>query len=219
MYDRVIVPTGVDDSAERTVERALDVAQRYDAELHVLRVADSETTDAETPATDPHDVRSAPDERSGVPSGVEERAVAGGANVVSTVRRGPPTETIRRYADESGDSVLLRERGGFCEEPYRAGGVVGRCLRESPHQRRVGQNRGVTDGGHFRATPGQLYPRPPLHRVWNSAASFGGAWTGRDSKQSLASYKRATDERNYASDFSKRTTGSPPRWSSTTSGS
>lgn len=132
MYDRVLVPLGVDDSSERTVERALDVAQRYDAELHVLRVAGPEAMVAETPATDPHGVRSASDGRPDVPNRVEERAVAVGVRVVTTVRRGPPVETIRRYADESSDLVLLPERGGFCEEPYRAGGVVGRYLRETP---------------------------------------------------------------------------------------
>lgn len=131
MYDRVLVPTDVDDDAERTVGRALDVAQRYDAELHVLRVADPEAMDSETPATDPNDVRSSPG-RPEVPNRVEERAVAGGVTVVSAVRRGPPVETIRGYADESTDLVLLPDRGGFRDEPYRVGGVVGRCLRESP---------------------------------------------------------------------------------------
>lgn len=132
MYDRVLVPTGVDDDAERTINRALDVAQRYGAELHVLCVADPETMSVETPETDPGGVRDASDNRPEIPNRVGERAVAGGVNVVSTVRCGPPVETIREYADESRDLVLLPDRGGFCDESYPVGGDIGRCLRECP---------------------------------------------------------------------------------------
>ncbi|SFG06407.1 Nucleotide-binding universal stress protein, UspA family [Halopelagius inordinatus] len=130
MYDRVLVPTGVGDDAERTINCALDVAQRYDAELHVLRVSDPERASVETPETDPDGARDAREKRPEISNRVGERAVAGGVNVVSAVRCGPPVETIREYADESEDLVLLPDRGGFCDESYRVGGVVGRCLRE-----------------------------------------------------------------------------------------
>ncbi|RDI70779.1 universal stress protein [Halopelagius longus] len=134
MYDRVLVPTGVSgpDADGRTVGRALDVAQRYDADLHVLRIEDPETVDAETPATDLNDVWPARDDRPAVPDRVEERAFAGGVNVVEAARRGPPTDAIETYVDEESDLVVMPERGAFCDEPYRLGGVVGRYLRESP---------------------------------------------------------------------------------------
>ncbi|MFC6825930.1 universal stress protein [Halopelagius fulvigenes] len=134
MYNRVVVPTGVSgsDADGRTVGRALDVAQRYDADLHVLRIEDPKTVDAEAPATDPNDVRSARDDRPAVPDRVEERAFAGGVSVVEAARRGPPTDVIEAYVDEGSDLVVMSERGAFCDEPHRLGGVVGRFLRESP---------------------------------------------------------------------------------------
>ena len=42
MYERILVPTDGSDAAAGAVERAIDLAERYDAEVHALYVVESD---------------------------------------------------------------------------------------------------------------------------------------------------------------------------------
>lgn len=42
MYDRILVPTDGSDVAEAAVEQAIDLAEKYGAEIHALYVADTD---------------------------------------------------------------------------------------------------------------------------------------------------------------------------------
>lgn len=42
MYDRILIPTDGSDVAEAAIEQALDIAGKYDAELHALYVVDTD---------------------------------------------------------------------------------------------------------------------------------------------------------------------------------
>jgi nucleotide-binding universal stress UspA family protein len=42
MYDRILIPTDGSNVAEAAVDHALDIAERYDAEIHALFVADTD---------------------------------------------------------------------------------------------------------------------------------------------------------------------------------
>ena len=53
MYERILVPTDGSDVAEAAVDHALDIARKYDAEIHALFVAD---TDAIGPIARPEEV-------------------------------------------------------------------------------------------------------------------------------------------------------------------
>ncbi|RQG90302.1 universal stress protein [Natrarchaeobius halalkaliphilus] len=43
MYDRLLLPTDIGTGVDRAIDHAIDAASRYDAELHVLYVVDTET--------------------------------------------------------------------------------------------------------------------------------------------------------------------------------
>lgn len=42
MYDRILLPTDMSVGTDQAIEHALDAADLYDAELHILYVVDAE---------------------------------------------------------------------------------------------------------------------------------------------------------------------------------
>lgn len=105
MYDRLLLPVDTSAGSERAIDHALDAAERYDAELHVLYVVD---TDAYSSYTGDEYVH----EFEGLESALEqagneaieeviEAAESAGVDAESAIRHGVPHEEILRYADEA----------------------------------------------------------------------------------------------------------------------
>jgi nucleotide-binding universal stress UspA family protein len=105
MYDRLLLPTDMSPGVDQAVEHAIDAAQRYDAELHVLYVVD---TDAYSSYPGDEYVH----EFEGLESALEQAgtdaveaiaadAEAAGIETIQTVRHGIPHEEILRYADDA----------------------------------------------------------------------------------------------------------------------
>ncbi|MEF8773183.1 MAG: universal stress protein [Halobacteriales archaeon] len=130
MIDTVVVATDGSDSVERAVTVALDLADRFDAEVHALYVVDE------------GEVESAPDEmRSELRTALTERGedatgtVADAAErpVTTAFREGRPASKIADYARETEANVVaVGTRGRHGEHRFLVGSVAERVVRTCP---------------------------------------------------------------------------------------
>ena len=105
MYDRLLLPIDTSAGSERAIEHALDAAERYDAELHVLYVVD---TDAYSSYPGDEYVHESEGLESALEQAGEEAidevlgaAESAGVETESAVRHGVPHEEILAYAEDS----------------------------------------------------------------------------------------------------------------------
>lgn len=105
MYDRLLLPTDMSAGIDRAIDHAIDAADRYDAELHVLYVVDVETYSSYPSDEYVHEFEGleAALEREGrkAVEGIAEEAEAAGVEATTAVRHGVPHEEILAYADEA----------------------------------------------------------------------------------------------------------------------
>lgn len=112
MIDTVVVATDGSESVRRCVDVSLDVAERFDADLHALYVLD----DDENPDTAFEDVR--------------QRAAT---EITAATRKGDPAEAITDYAVEvDADIVATGTRGRHGEHRFLLGSVAETVVRSCP---------------------------------------------------------------------------------------
>lgn len=106
MYDRILVPTDGSDGTAKTLEHALEMADRYDASLHALAVVDERQLEGlagerlyETERTLEENAERAVDE---VATRADDRSIP----VEVTVNRGVPSHRIVEYAAETDVDVI-----------------------------------------------------------------------------------------------------------------
>ena len=130
MFETIVVATDGSESVRRAVDVALDLAARFDAEIHCLYVVDE------------GDVSSSPErlreemETALVERGNEAVAAVRAATdreVEPAIREGQPAQTIDRYAREIGaDLVAIGTRGRHGENRFLVGSVAERVVRTCP---------------------------------------------------------------------------------------
>lgn len=130
MFDQIVVATDGSASVERAVGVALDLARRFDAEVHALSVIDES------------EISSAPESvRDQLREGLHEQgqdavaAVAARAttDVKTAVREGRPANEIAAYAREvDADAVATGTRGRHGENRFLIGSVAERVVRTCP---------------------------------------------------------------------------------------
>ncbi|WP_265109093.1 universal stress protein [Halosolutus halophilus] len=105
MYQHVLVPTDGSEPASRAVEQAIEIADRFDATLHVLFAVD---VDEKTPwsLSESQVSESMREHGRALTEGVAERA-PDDLEVVTTVEEGDPRERILTYADVNGIDVIV----------------------------------------------------------------------------------------------------------------
>ena len=128
MYERILLPTDGSVSTDKAVEQALNLADAYDAGLHVLSVVDRTIV--------PPDVRSdilydeLEDECADAVSDVEAAANEAGVDVETTVLRGTPHRVILDYADDNDiDCIVMGTHGRRGLDRYLLGSVTERVVR------------------------------------------------------------------------------------------
>ncbi|SEH15047.1 Nucleotide-binding universal stress protein, UspA family [Natronorubrum sediminis] len=105
MYDRLLLPTDMSPGIDQAIDHAIDAAQRYDAELHVLYVVDAEAYSSYPGDEYVHEFE-------GLESALEqagrdavedltERAETSNVETNSIIRHGVPHEEILQYMDEA----------------------------------------------------------------------------------------------------------------------
>ncbi|ODR81055.1 universal stress protein UspA [Haladaptatus sp. W1] len=130
MYERILLPTDGSVSTDKAVEQALNLADAYDASLHVLSVVDRTIV--------PPDVRSdilydeLEDECAAAVSDVEAAANESGVDVETTVLRGTPHRVILDYADKNDiDCIVMGTHGRRGLDRYLLGSVTEKVVRLS----------------------------------------------------------------------------------------
>ncbi|WP_126662334.1 universal stress protein [Haloterrigena salifodinae] len=132
MFDTVVVATDGSESVKRAVDVALDLADRFDAEVHALSVVDASEVDA-SPQQLRAELRTALETTADAAlATVEERADAD-LDIDTAVREGRPAAQICEYAREiDADLVATGTRGRHGENRLLLGSVAERVVRTSP---------------------------------------------------------------------------------------
>ncbi|TYL38412.1 universal stress protein [Natronococcus pandeyae] len=130
MFDTVVVATDGSDSVNRAVDVALDLADRFDADVHALSVIDASEVDA-SPEQLRTELRTALETTADAAlATVEDRT---DAEVTTAVREGRPAAEICEYArDVDADVVATGTRGRHGENRLLLGSVAERVVRRSP---------------------------------------------------------------------------------------
>ena len=130
MYDDILVPTDGSEPATRAVEQGLAIADRFDATLHVLFVAD---VDERTPwdLSESRAAESVREHGRELTAGVAEQAPAS-LEVVSVVEEGDPRTEILAYADDNAiDVIVMGTRGLSGIDRFLLGSVAEHVMRNA----------------------------------------------------------------------------------------
>jgi len=138
MYDDVLLPVAIGELDENpAVDRALDLAETYDATLHLVSVVDPTVYDPMSPEIE--QVHDALEE--GAEETVEdaaERARERGIDVKTRVGHGAPHTVITQYAGgefedaEGADVIVMATHGREGIEHALLGSVTEKVVRTSP---------------------------------------------------------------------------------------
>ena len=135
MFDTIVVATDGSDSVQRAVSVAVDVAARFDAEVHAVYVVDAGEVES-SPDTVRDDLRDALDDEG---RDALDR-VSGAAHdrdddldVTIEVREGRSASEIDAYARSvDADLVAMGTRGRHGENRFLIGSVAERVVRTCP---------------------------------------------------------------------------------------
>lgn len=128
MYDDVLFPTDGSGDANRALEHAIELAERFDATLHVVFVADVDE-DADDQAE-----RQAKGRGEAALTAIDDAAREYGLDVRTAVQQGRPAQELQAYADsEPVDVIVMGTHGqdGTDRSRRLLGGVTNHLLRTS----------------------------------------------------------------------------------------
>jgi nucleotide-binding universal stress UspA family protein len=138
MYERILVPTDGSDVAQNAVSHALDIAERFDAEIHALYVVDTDSMSLSMGAEQvdrlqqgQYEEMDLVRERAEKATGyVADRARDRGLEVVEHVSGGRPHSMIADYAANNDvDLVVMGSHGRGGIKRTLLGSVAERTLR------------------------------------------------------------------------------------------
>jgi nucleotide-binding universal stress UspA family protein len=132
MIETLVVATDGSESVRRAVGVALDLARRFEADVHALYVVD-EGDVSSSPADVRAELRDGLTERGeGAVAEIVERAPEG-VSVEAAVREGRPAPTIVSFAREiDADAVAMGTRGRHGENRFLLGSVAESVVRTCP---------------------------------------------------------------------------------------
>lgn len=130
MFDRIVIATDGSESVRRAVDVALDLADRFDAEVHVLSVVDTGEIES-SPERLRDEMREALTEQAeDALDGVRALTTR---DVQTAVREGRPAAEVTSYAREvDADVVATGTRGRHGENRFLIGSVAERVVRTCP---------------------------------------------------------------------------------------
>ncbi len=128
--DSVVVATDGSESVRRAVGVALDLAERFDADVHALSVVDTDEIGSSPEQLRDEFADALERQAHEALAGVEDRA---DRPVTTAVREGRPADEIGAYAREADlDAVAVGTRGRHGENRLLVGSVAERVVRTCP---------------------------------------------------------------------------------------
>ncbi len=140
MYEQILIPTDGSDVAQAAVDQALDIATKYDAEVHALYIADIDAVAYGLGTEQVDRIRQgqfgqmdALREDAETATGyVVDRAAPLGVSVTERHAGGKPHRVIANYADEHGiDLIVMGSHGRAGVRRALLGSVTERTLRST----------------------------------------------------------------------------------------
>jgi nucleotide-binding universal stress UspA family protein len=130
MYDTVLVGVDGSDASNRAVEYAMDLADRYDADIHAIYVVDTRLYGEPGLSSAELVIDELEDEGHAMLDRFADRADNRDIVVEKRVCHGVPHDEILAYADEAGvDLVVLGYQGQTHAVEDHIGSVVERVVR------------------------------------------------------------------------------------------
>ncbi|WP_181692827.1 universal stress protein [Natronomonas sp. LN261] len=140
MYERILIPTDGSDVAEVAIEQAIDLAAKYDAELHALYVVDTDAvayglgTEQVDRLQQGHfdEMTELKDEANAATDVVHELAEEHGVEVIEHHAGGQPHKMIANYAEDNDiDLIVMGSHGRSGVRRALLGSVTERTLRST----------------------------------------------------------------------------------------
>ena len=130
-YDRIVIPTDGSDAAERAAESALEIAEKYDADVHTVYVVDTTTYDLED---SPRSIIGLLKEGGqNATETIAEMARDRDLDATTEVRRGVPAEELLEYVSSVDvDLIAMGTRGRAVGSGRLLGSTTARVVRRSP---------------------------------------------------------------------------------------
>ncbi|MCG1003142.1 MULTISPECIES: universal stress protein [Halobacterium] len=126
MFDSILVPTDGSECAEVAIGYAEDLAERYEATVHVLCVVDSRSLDTDTR------LEQVQEESTEIVTAVHDRLAGADIPVEDAVRTGVPHQEILDYATQQDtDLVAMGTHGRTGVERFLLGSVTEKVVRQS----------------------------------------------------------------------------------------
>ncbi|MFB6092303.1 MAG: universal stress protein [Haloquadratum sp.] len=130
MFETIVIATDGSESVRRAVDVALDLAERFEAEVHCLYVVD-EGDVASSPERLRDEMEAALVERG--EEAIDEVRESADRDVTAAIEEGHPPSVIDEYAREvDADMVAMGTRGRHGENRFLIGSVAERVVRTCP---------------------------------------------------------------------------------------
>jgi len=130
MFETIVIATDGSESVRRAVDVALDLADRFDAEVHCLYVVD-EGDVASSPERLRDEMAEALEDRGR--EAIDEVRESTVREVTGAIEEGHPPSVIDEYAREAdADVVAMGTRGRHGENRFLIGSVAERVVRTCP---------------------------------------------------------------------------------------
>lgn len=132
MFESVVIATDGSESADRSVQTAVDFASRFDAEVHALYVVDTDEIES-SPAEIRDDLEAAIQKAGDEALSFAEQHADESIDLTTAVREGDPGVEIVEYADEvDADAIAMGTRGRHGEHAFLLGSVAEAVVRSAP---------------------------------------------------------------------------------------
>ena len=128
MYDTILVATDGSEPANRAIEHALDLASRYDANVHVISIVDTSRYNEPALSSTELVIDNLEDYARDLISEATERGETLGIELATEVRHGIPHEEIMAYADDIDSDLTLLGRHGASQTGHHIGSVADRVV-------------------------------------------------------------------------------------------
>lgn len=129
MYNKILVPTDGSDESEVAVEHAESLAEKYDAEIHFLYVADVRTQN--TGNIMPNLMSELEEAGEEATEKLADEANSRNLKTVTEVRKGVPHLELNDYTDENGiDLVVMGTHGRTGLDRVLLGSVTEKMVRK-----------------------------------------------------------------------------------------